>query len=123
MPQYPSSKGQERTLALFGLECDGTFVHALSVLKAAGLPGDGRPEGMTPHAAKKLSDDELRAALPTPTGLASAVAAGTAAIAAKRGQLAARSAERRAHTQRIVERYTRTTDEEVRDDFAAIARQ
>lgn len=73
MAEYPSTKSQERTLALFGLACDGTTAHAIAVLEAAGLPRNGIPDGMTPPAAKKLSDGELRAALPTPSSLESAV--------------------------------------------------
>lgn len=67
MAATPTSKSQTRTMAMFALECDGTYEHATRVLENAGLPGDGVPRGHTWRSMKKLSDAELLAALPSPT--------------------------------------------------------
>ena len=69
MAEFPASQTQSRVADLFGLTNDGTRDHVEAVLEAAGLPADGCPAGMTWRDVKKLSDDELRAALPTPTNL------------------------------------------------------
>ncbi len=64
----PASKVQIRVIDLFELpEDDGTYINAAGILSAAGLPADGCPKGLDWRAVKKLSDEQLRSALPTPT--------------------------------------------------------
>lgn len=67
MATTPTSKSQTRTMALFGLECDGSYDMAARVLENAGLPSDGVPAAHTWRTMGKLSDVELLAALPAPT--------------------------------------------------------
>lgn len=64
--EFPASASQTRMLNLFGLTSDGTTEQAKAILSAAGLPANGIPAGLTPAAAKKLSDSELMAMCPTP---------------------------------------------------------
>jgi len=59
----PISKTQERVTGLLGIETDGTYSHAARLLQAAGLPGDGVPDGHTWRTVKKLSDADLLALL------------------------------------------------------------
>lgn len=73
MADVPSSSTQDRVAALFSLSHDGTYAHAARVLTAAGLPGDGCPSGLTWRQVKKLSDAELRLALPRPVAITEAV--------------------------------------------------
>jgi hypothetical protein len=60
--EFSPSASQERAINLFSLTFDGTHAGAKAVLTAAGLPENGIPVDMTPAKAKKLTDDELRAA-------------------------------------------------------------
>ena len=66
MAETPSSKSQNRTMRLYSLTSDGTYMHAASVLQASGLPADGLPAGHTWRSAGKLSDAELRGLLGEP---------------------------------------------------------
>lgn len=63
MAETPISSSQRRAAGLAGLETNGTYAHAASVLSAAGLPSDGCPSGHDWRSAKKLSDAELTALL------------------------------------------------------------
>jgi hypothetical protein len=87
---FDPSASQQRAIALFGLTFDGTHAGAKAVLSAAGLTENGIPNGLTPVAARKLSDDELRAAFGVATVDAStASATGIAAVQAHRDERAA----------------------------------
>lgn len=91
--EFPTSASQDRMLALFGLTCDGTTLHAQSVLAAAGLPANGIPAGLTPQKAKKLADADLISMFPQ------AAATDTAAVeAAAAAEVARERAERNART-------------------------
>src|SRR5688572_13840674 len=83
--EFTPSASQERALALFGLACDDTHAGAKAVLLAAGLTENGIPAGLTPQKAKKLSDEELRAAFGVAVAdAATASEAGLAEIEAAR---------------------------------------
>ena len=87
---FDPSASQQRAISLFGLTFDGTHAGAKAVLTAAGLTENGLPNGLTPARAKKLSDDELRAAFGVAvTDAETASAAGLAAVQARRDELAA----------------------------------
>lgn len=99
---FEPSASQERAIALFGLTFDGTHAGAKAVLTAAGLTENGIPAGLTPQKAKKLSDDELRAAFGVSIAdAATASATGAAAIQARRDERnAADSMWRQIHQER-----------------------
>lgn len=69
MAEAKASATQVRVINLFQLQTAETYAHAAQILKTAGLPADGCPEGKTWRDVKKMSDDELRAALPAPVAV------------------------------------------------------
>lgn len=75
MAEVKISATQKRILGLYSLQDVETYAHAVEVLEAAGLPGDGMPEGCNWRQVKKMSDDELRAALPAPVAVTEVVEA------------------------------------------------
>lgn len=84
---FEPSASQQRAINLFGLSFDGTHAGAKAVLTAAGLTENGIPAGLTPAKAKKLSDDELRAAFGVQVADAeTASQAGAATLAAERAE-------------------------------------
>jgi TRAP-type uncharacterized transport system substrate-binding protein len=86
---FEPSASQRRAINLFGLSFDGTHAGAKAVLSAAGLTENGIPNGLTPAKAKKLGDDELRAAFGVVVVDAAAVSAqGAAAVQAIRDERA-----------------------------------
>jgi hypothetical protein len=123
----PISATQQRVTALYELSHDDSYDMAARVLEAAGLPRDGVPAGHTWRTVKKLSDDELRAALPTPVAVAAPVATAVEAQAE-------RSAESRERQQRIRDYYNEqarrigcgepfgSRDRDARDDLADLDR-
>lgn len=66
MSDAPVSATQLRVCKLFGFQEPQTYAHAAAILTAAGLPADGVPAGETWRSVKKLTDEQLRAALPQP---------------------------------------------------------
>lgn len=93
--EFPTSASQDRMIRLFSLTCDGTTDHAKAVLSAAGLPGNGIPSGLSPAAARKLTDDALVAMFPS-ASTEGAVEAGTAATDAAKAERNRRDDEYRA---------------------------
>lgn len=84
---FEPSASQQRAISLFGLTFDGTHAGAKAVLTAAGLTENGIPNGLTPAKAKKLSDDELRAAFGVQVVNATAASvAGANALATERAE-------------------------------------
>lgn len=95
---FDPSASQQRAINVFGLTFDGTHAGAKAVLTAAGLTENGIPSGLSPVAARKLSDDELRAAF----GVEVADASTASAEAAERlATERTRSAEERERLRRI----------------------
>lgn len=130
MADYPISKSQARVLALLGIEHDGTDHHATALLLAAGLPANGIPAGCTPHAARKLGDAELLAALPRPIASATeAATVGAAVVAKERAEQQQRRAEYRERQRAIRDYYNsdeyrhgpREDDENLADELAAVS--
>jgi len=55
-----TSKSQKRAMNLLNITASGDdYADAKAALEAAGLPGDGLPNGHNWRSAGKLSDDEL----------------------------------------------------------------
>ena len=91
---FDPSASQRRAITLFGLTFDGTHAGAKAVLTAAGLSEAGIPNGLSLVTARKLSDDELRAAFGMVVVDAEAASAiGTATIQSHRAERNADAAE------------------------------